>query len=466
MTRRLLVLGGTHFVGRTLAEQALADGWEVTVLHRGRSRSPAGAEARLGDRTGPGGLDALGEAIWDVVVDTWSGSPTVVAAAAWRLADRTDRFVYISSRSVYADPKPAGAGENAPLVEPSDTEDPSDYAQNKAGGERAATAVFGDRALLVRAGLILGPYEDVGRLPWWLTRIAAGGPVLAPGPSEAPLQLIDVRDLAAWTLTAARQRRSGPYDLVSRPGHTTMGGLLDACVAVTGADAELVWTPAADILAAGVAPWTELPIWLPPGPDHDALHRGDPSKAYAAGLSCRPVEETVADTWAWLGRRAGDAPHRDDRPRVGLAPLTESILLGGRPVPAGPGTDAEVDLVMGSYAAFAAGEIAAAVAPLATDCAWVEPAEFPGGGPRVGPEAVADYLRQSRAGWRELVSTPVAYRRGEAIVVVHRFRGVRVDGTPAAGAVADVFTVRAGQVVAMHATTDLADALAGPFGPS
>ncbi|MET9426942.1 MULTISPECIES: NAD-dependent epimerase/dehydratase family protein [unclassified Streptomyces] len=329
---RLLILGGTEFAGRAVAESALARGWEVTVFHRGRHEPPAGVTALLGDRTAPDGLGlaALADAgPWDVVVDTWTDAPAAVRDAARLLADRAGRYVYVSSRSVYAWPPAPGLAEDGPLVEGSPDAVDVPYAEAKRGGELAALAEFGDeRTLLVRVGLILGPGENVGRLPWWLGRVARGGPVLAPGPRDLPLQYIDVRDLAEWTLDAAEAGRSGAYNLVSPSGHTTMGGLLDACVRATGADAELRWTEPEAIADAGVEPWTQLPVWTPPGELHDAMHRADVSKALAAGLRCRPVDETVADTWAWLRALRGAAPQRPDRAQVGLSPEHEAKALG------------------------------------------------------------------------------------------------------------------------------------------
>ncbi|MEY7981389.1 reductase, partial [Streptomyces pilosus] len=208
--------------------------------------------------------------------------------------------------------------------------DLTDYARDKRGGELAAVDAFGaDRSLLVRAGLILGPYENVGRLPWWLNRTARGGPVLAPGPRELPLQYVDVRDLAEWILGAAEQGLSGPYNLVSPQGHTTTGELLEACVRATGGTAELRWTAPEVVLEAGIEPWTQLPVWVPPGSDlHDALHSSDVSRAVAAGLRCRPVAETVADTWRWLTEIGGTAPQRPDRTLKGLDPDVEAKVLG------------------------------------------------------------------------------------------------------------------------------------------
>ncbi|GGM17750.1 reductase [Streptomyces fumigatiscleroticus] len=325
------MLGGTEFVGRAVAEAALARGWDVTVFHRGRHEPPAGVRSLHGDRTAPDGLAALaGEPGWDAVVDTWSAAPRPVHRAARLLRDRAGRYVYVSSCSVYAWPPAAGYTEDAPLVEGASAEaDRTDYARDKRGGELAVLESFGPhRSVLVRAGLILGPYENVGRLPWWLTRIARGGPVLAPGPRELPVQYIDVRDLAEWILGAVERELSGPYNLISPRGHTTMGALLDACVRVTGAAAELRWTAPEVVLDAGIEPWTQLPVWVPPGSDlHDGLHGADVSRALATGLRCRPVTETVAGTWNWLTDIGGTAPRRPDRPPVGLDPALESKAL-------------------------------------------------------------------------------------------------------------------------------------------
>ena len=337
---RLLMLGGTEFVGRAVVESARARGWEVTVFHRGRHAPPAGVRSLLGDRTAPDGLAALVEAStagsgsggggWDVVVDTWSAAPRAVRDTARLLADKVGRYVYVSSCSVYAWPPAAGYDEGAPLVEGASADaEQTDYARDKRGGELAAVEAFGaDRSLLVRSGLILGPYENIGRLPWWLNRVARGGPVLAPGPRDLPLQYVDVRDLADWLLGAAERGLGGAYNLAGPPGTTSMGELLDACVRVTGGRAELRWTAPELILDAGIEPWTGLPVWVPEGSDlHDALHRADVSRAVRDGLRCRDVTETVRDTWEWLTGLGGIAPHRPDRPPVGLDPAVEAKVL-------------------------------------------------------------------------------------------------------------------------------------------
>ena len=327
---RLLVLGGTEFVGRAVVEAALGRGWEVTVLNRGHREPPAGVRALRGDRLAPGGLDALaeGEGEWDAVIDTWSAAPRAVDDAARLLADRVGRYVYVSSCSVYAWAPPAGYGEDAPLVEgASPSADKTDYARDKRGGELAALGAFGaERSVFARAGLILGPYENVGRLPWWLGRVARGGPVLAPGPRDLALQYVDVRDLAEWLLGSVERELSGAFNVISARGHATMGALLDACVDVTGGAAELRWAEPDVVLSAGIEPWTQLPVWVPPGSEgYDALHSADVSLAVGAGLRCRSVEETVADTWEWL---RGVPEYVGRAAAVGLDPAVEAKVLG------------------------------------------------------------------------------------------------------------------------------------------
>jgi 2'-hydroxyisoflavone reductase len=318
---RLLILGGSGFVGRVLADEAVRRGDDVTVFNRGLRAAPAGVRVLTGDRTAD--LGPLRDGEWDAVVDTWSADGEVVRRTARLLNGRAGVYQYVSSRSVYRWLGAAPLTEDAPLTDPADP----GYAGDKLRGELAAQA-FDGPVLLARAGLILGPHEDVGRLPWWLDRLARGGPTLAPGPRELPLQYIDARDLARFLLDAVPQRLTGPYNLVSPSGHTTIGELLDIANEVTGGHAELRWTDPAVIEAAGIEPWTQLPIWLPPGPDHDFMHRADVSRALAAGLHPRPVRETVEDTWAWLRSLPGVAPQRADRPAAGLDPAVEAKVLG------------------------------------------------------------------------------------------------------------------------------------------
>ena len=329
---RLLVLGGTHHVGRAVVEEALSRGDEVTTLTRGVSGPSAPRAIALhADRTDPVALRAsLGDATWDAVIDTWSGAPRVVLDSAAVLAGRAGHYGYVSSRSVYQWPPAAGLDESGPVVDGEATSEASDdYAAAKRGCELAAQEGFGaDRTVLARAGLILGPYEIVGRMPWWLRRIERGGDVLAPGPADLKLRYIDCRDLARWLLHAAEEGIAGAFNTVSRSGHATMASLLETAVTATRSDARLIWVPPETILAAGIAPWIELPIWLPPDGEGAGLHSGDVSAVYAAGLNCRPVEETVADTWAWL-QREGDPPAAPGRPAHGLDADREREVLAG-----------------------------------------------------------------------------------------------------------------------------------------
>lgn len=242
-----------------------------------------------------------------------------------RRAEPRPRSVRSGSRPSRPEGRAACPPAARPVRSPGAAEAP--YPEAKRGGELAALEAFGDRALLGRAGLILGPEENIGRLPWWLGRIARGGTVLAPGPRDLPLQYIDARDLAAFLLDGLAAGLGGAYNLISPPGFTTMEGLLSTCVQVTGSDARLRWTPPEQILAAGIEGWMDLPIWIEPGEDHATMHGTDVGKALAAGLRLRPVVETVADTWAWLQAIGGVAPQRPDRPVLGLAPEREAKLL-------------------------------------------------------------------------------------------------------------------------------------------
>ena len=321
---KLLVLGGTEFVGHALVAEGLARGWDVTTLSRGSKLVPKGVEALVGDRRGSG-LDQLDHRAFDLVVDTWSWEPRVVRDSARRLVDRAGRYVYVSTRSVHTHPTPRLAIESAPTVEASmDDETFADYARTKRGAELGVLDGFGDRAVIARPGLILGPRENIGRLPWWLNRLARGGDILAPGPIDGTFQYIDARDLAAFCLEDVPP---GAYNLVNAPDTTTMGELLQLGLEVTGSTGTLRWADPDALLAAGVEPWMDLPVWIPAGEDHETMHEADVSKAMAAGLRIRPLIETVTDTWSWLQSIGGVAPQRPDRPVVGLDADRERELI-------------------------------------------------------------------------------------------------------------------------------------------
>jgi nucleoside-diphosphate-sugar epimerase len=326
---RLLVLGGTRFVGRAVVSGALGRGWDVTLLNRGATADPPpGVRSLIADRTSYADLTSvLGEERWDLVVDTWSGAPSVVRDAAGLLAHRSDRYGYVSSRSVYTWPPEPGGDESKPVVEGDPDAESTGYAADKRGGELAALREYGEgRVLLARAGLILGPHEDIGRLPWWLSRISRGGRVVAPGAPDRGLQYVDARDLATWLLDNLTAGTAGPVDVVSPPNSTTTRELLEACIAATGSDAELVWVPETVLESEEVEPWTQLPCWVPSIGELSGLMASDTSRAAATGLRIRPVRETVADTWAWL-QADGMPAQRKDRPQHGLPPEVEKRLL-------------------------------------------------------------------------------------------------------------------------------------------
>lgn len=326
---RVLVLGGTQFVGHAVVADAVARGWDVTVANRGLSERPAqGVTTVTLDRTVPGAFAALAGHEFDLVVDTWSGAPCVVRDSGRALAHQVGRWAYVSSRSVYSWPPAPGADESAPLWDGDPDDDLTEYPRDKRGSELALERELGaDRVVHLRAGLILGPRENVGRLPWWLRRIAAGGRVVAPGRRGLGIQYVDARDLAALALDAAEQGRSGPVDVVCPTGCATMGDVLDLSVEVTGSDAELVWVDGTFLVEHDVAPWTELPIWLPEDDEAYALHQSDVARALAWGLRTRPLRETVADAWTWVQQVDADGsapPPRDD---IGMDPAKEAAVL-------------------------------------------------------------------------------------------------------------------------------------------
>ena len=284
---RILILGGTIFLGRHVAAEALARGHELTLYTRGLHGADLFPEAEhvRGDRAD---VTPLRGRAWDAVVDTSGYDEAHVAASA---ALDVGHYVFVSSANAY----PAWPDE--PVDEDSPTWQEGDgYGEQKAASERAGEAALPGRFATVRAGLIVGPHDNVFRLPWWVRRLARGGVVPAPGRPDLPLQLIDARDLANFLLELAEQRVAGAFNGTGPIGQTTMGELLGSA-----GDADLRWVSDAALEAAGVEPWTELPLWLPER--YAGTFRLGTERAQAAGLRCRPVAETVADVAAWL--RAG-----------------------------------------------------------------------------------------------------------------------------------------------------------------
>lgn len=325
----LLILGGTRFVGHLVAQAAVEAGWTVDLLHRGRAPSPQGvADILIGDRTDPRHLDLFEGRRWDAVVDTWSGHPDAIRASTAACRDRAGCYVYVSSQSVYVWPSPAGADERAPVVPAASAAAQSlDYATSNRMGEIAVLDAFGDRGLVARAGLLLGPREHPSRLPWWLARMARGGDVPVPGPRDFPLQYLDGRDLADWILSALSSGTRGIFNAIGPVAAVTMEEVMAQCRSVTGSSAKLHWIDPSVIEREGVAPWTSLPLWITPGPDHGAAFHRNVDRIAATGLKLRSLRETVRAAWEWTQGTEG----RDvlSKARVGMTAEEERRLLAG-----------------------------------------------------------------------------------------------------------------------------------------
>lgn len=305
---RLLVLGGTVFLGRHLAALALEQGHEVTLFTRGRTNPGLFPEAEHlhGDRDGD--LDALAGREWDAVVDPSGYVPRVVRQSAELLRDAVGRYVFVSSVSVYADQRrgPTESSPTAKLEDPASEDVPADYGALKAACERVVDEVYGPRGASVRAGLIVGPYDPTERFTYWPRRLAEGGDVLAPGEPDAPVQFVDARDLAAFMLRLATSDVSGPVNVTGPAQRTTLEDALTRIAAAVGADCSFHWVDSQTLVEAGVDPWMELPLWLGGDAAFAGMLEADISRALAAGLELRPVEETARDTLAWA--RAVEPP--------------------------------------------------------------------------------------------------------------------------------------------------------------
>jgi nucleoside-diphosphate-sugar epimerase len=332
---RLLILGGTRFVGRAAVAAGLGQGWEVATFNRGRSGPDVpGVRALRGDRTRPADLARLAAAgPWDAVIDTSGYVPREVLAAAEHLEPAAAHYVFASTVSVYRGwPAEPLTEASATLYCPpdagpeygEDTEDgPTRYGYQKSGCELAVSSTFGPRrCAILRPGVVLGPGEYVGRLPWWLNRVARGGRVLAPGSPERSIQPVDVRDLAEFAARAAERAIGGPFNVTAPTGRETFRGMLQACAQVTRSGAQFVWVPDGQLIAHGVRQWSEMPLWRTfPG-----VWRVDSAQAREQGLSCRPLASTVADTWAWMQSAGG--PGGDERAaEIGISSEREQQIL-------------------------------------------------------------------------------------------------------------------------------------------
>jgi 2'-hydroxyisoflavone reductase len=334
---RLLVLGGTLFLGRHIVDSGQARGHELTLFNRGQTDPTPipGVEQIHGDREHD--LALLAGRSWDAVIDTSGYWPRAVQASAETLAERVERYVFVSSISAYGRfPEPGMAEDSRTAADPpADASDVMEhYAELKASCERVLEGVLPGRAVVIRPGLIVGPLDPTDRFTYWVRRLADGGRVLAPRAPDQPVQLIDVRDLADWTVHMAEQGAAGAYNATGPAETLTFGPLLERIASATGGGSELVWIDEDRLAEAGVKPWDELPVWLdlPRNAEFRGLLAVDIGRALDAGLQFRSLEATVADTLAW-DRGRPQATGRDGEtplpPRAGLASAREAELLAG-----------------------------------------------------------------------------------------------------------------------------------------
>ena len=332
---KCLVIGGTLFLGRAIVDNATLAGHDVTLFNRGKTNPGLypDLEHIVGDRDGD--LSSLRGYTFDAVIDTSAYFPRQVSAVVDALAGRCEHYTFVSSISVYADHSTPGADETADLAvveDPSVEELGADYGGFKARCEATLDELLPGRVHHVRAGLIVGPYDDSGRFSYWVRRIAAGGDVLAPEPQAQPVQLIDVRDLAGWIVHAVTENITGRINATGTPGVHTMATMLDTIQRETKSGATLNWVSEQFLVDHDVEPWEQLPLWLSPAsmPTHGGLMAYDNSQALRLGLELRPLAETITATLDNL--RASDNPTAakdfgNISPQPGLTPEHERQLL-------------------------------------------------------------------------------------------------------------------------------------------
>ncbi|WP_059170645.1 NAD-dependent epimerase/dehydratase family protein [Bacillus sp. FJAT-27445] len=318
---KILVLGGSRFLGKAFVEEALKRNHQVSVFNRGSQNGALeNVEVIIGDRFGE--LDPLKGRVWDAVLDTSGYVPSTVRKSTEVLGGNTAHYTFISSISVYKDWGIQNMDESGPLLEmdPERADELSNgvngplmeyYGEFKTLCEHEAEKNMPGRVLNVRAGLLVGPDDYSDRFTYWVNRVARGGKVLAPGNPKRRIQFIDSRDLAKWILFMIEQNQSGTYNATGPKQPLEMGAFLQAIKKVTGSDAEFDWVDESFLLERKIAPWTEMPLWLPEEPAAgDKPLKGAFSfnieRALKAGLSFSPLEKTIEDTYLWDQSRNGE----------------------------------------------------------------------------------------------------------------------------------------------------------------
>ncbi len=330
---RILILGGTGFTGPYQVQYALSRGHKVTTFNRGKTHPgelPGEVEQLIGDRNGK--LDALKDRQWDIAIDNPTTLPAWVRDAAQVLKHNVERYVFISTISVYGDAK-TGPDENAP-TEKYEGADPyketleamkaggyKTYGPLKALSEKEAEKWFPGKTLIIRPGLIVGPRDETDRFTYWPVRIDRGGELLAPGSPDDPVQFIDARDLAEWTIRMAENRETGTYNATGPAKPLGIGGMLDEIKAALKSNAPLTWVTEDFLTRQKVEPWSDMPVWTG---KESGLARAKIDRALSKGLTFRPLGETARDTLAWFKSQSQD---RQSKLRAGLTPERETEVL-------------------------------------------------------------------------------------------------------------------------------------------
>jgi 2'-hydroxyisoflavone reductase len=329
---RILTLGGTRFVGRHIVEAARTAGHEVSVFSRGRNPLPwDDVEHLQGDRE-TGDLEALRGREWDACIDVSAYLPQAARSSAELLAGQVAHYAFISTASVYVVDPAGGMDETTPVLPAAGDEAPAEgpelYGARKVACEQVVERAFPGRTLIIRPGIVAGPYDPTNRFAWWVERLARAGEAIAPGSRDAPVQLVDGRDLGAFTVAQTARLATGIFNVCGPP--SSFGELVDACRTGTDSSPEVTWVGERLLLAHGVEPFTELPLWLPDEPANRAFYSLSNARACAEGLELRHLAETARDTWEWLRAvRSGELPEPIAGGFVarGLAPEREAALL-------------------------------------------------------------------------------------------------------------------------------------------
>ncbi len=333
---RILILGGTGFTGPFQVRYAIERGHQVTVFNRGKTHPgelPEGVEQLIGDRNGQ--LDALKDRKWDVVIDNPTSVPVWVRDAAQVLKGNVDRYVFISTISVYGDnSKPNDETSAVAKYEGADAMKETRetliasqfklYGPLKALCEAEAEKWFPKKTLVIRPGLIVGPGDQTDRFTYWPVRIDRGGEVMAPGAPADPVQFIDARDVAEWTIRMVENGETGIYNATGPAEELGMGDMLSGMKTALKSDATFTWVPAEFLGEQKVSPWSDMPVWVPPQSEDGALSRTSIKRALAKGLTFHPLAETARDTLSWFKSQPAE---RQAEMKAGLKPEREKEVL-------------------------------------------------------------------------------------------------------------------------------------------